>query len=401
VTLENRKGEPMTDETTWEDSRPLAGVRVLDLSRLVAGNMVSHLLADFGADVIKVERPDSGDDLRNWQEDGVEIFWKVYARNKRSICWDLKCETDRSKLLQLVETAQVFIESFVPGKLEEMGLGPDLLFDRNPNLIVVRVSGWGQSGPYRERPGFGTLIEAMSGYAHLNGFPDRPPALPPLATADMIAGLYGAYGVMMALRHVEVQGGQGQVIDLSLFESMFSFVASEAVKYRVSGQVSLRSGNQAMHTAPRNIYPCRDGKFIALSASMQGMCERLLTAIGRPDLIQDPRFRTNEARVQNRNALDQIIQDFLVQRDLAENLRFFEEAQVTVGPVLAMDDLLHHPYMAGRGVVTEFPDPHVGSIPAHAPVPRLSRTPGMLERPAPALDADREAIEADLEESER
>lgn len=386
----------MTTEPVDSAMSPLTGVRVLDLSRLVAGNMVSHMLADYGADVIKIERPGVGDDLRNWREEGVEIFWKAYARNKRSVCWDLKNERDKAMLLDLVRTAHVFMENFVPGKLEELGLGPDVLWAINPQLIIVRVSGWGQTGPYRERPGFGTLIEGMCGYAHLNGFPDKPPALPPLATADMIAGLYGAYAVMLALRHVEMQGGAGQVIDLSLFDAMFSFVVSEAVKHRVSGEVSVRAGNQSQHTAPRNVYRCGDGKFIALSASMQGMCERLLTAIGRPDLIDDPRFRTNEDRVQHRDELDAIIEAFLMQRSLEENLRYLEDAGITAGPVLAMDDLLAHPYMAGRGVVTEFADPELGTIPAHTPVPRLSRTPGQLRAPAPALGAHTAAVEAEL-----
>lgn len=375
---------------------PLAGVRVLDLSRLVAGNMVSHLLADFGADVIKIERPGFGDDLRNWQEAGVEHFWKTYSRNKRSVCWDLKDREHRAKLLQLTATAQVLIENFVPGKLEELGLGPDSLWQASPKLIIVRVSGWGQSGPYRDRPGFGTLIEAMSGYAHLNGFPDKPPALPPLATADMIAGLYGAFGVMAALRHVEIQDGPGQVIDCSLFDSMFSFVASEAIKYQISGEVSIRSGNQSMHTAPRNVYRCQDGKFLALSASMQTMCERLLMAIGRPELVQDPRFRTNADRVRHRDELDQIIQTFIETRTLAENLAFFEAAQITVGPVLAMDELLRHPYVAGRQVLTDFADPDLDTISAHTPIPRLSFTPGQLRSPAPALGAHTAEIEAEL-----
>ena len=386
----------MSEDQMDSQTGPLSNVRVVDLSRLVAGNMVSHMLADFGADVIKIERPGSGDDLRNWREEGVEVFWKTYSRNKRSVCWDLKRDADKDKLLQMVKTAHVFIENFVPGKLEELGLGPDVLFAANPRLIIVRVSGWGQTGPYRKRPGFGTLIEGMSGYAHLNGFPDKPPTLPPLATADMIAGLYGAYAVMMALRHVEIQSGRGQVIDLSLFDSMFSFVASEAVKYRVSGQVSMRSGNQAPHTAPRNIYRCSDGKFIAMSASMQGMYERLMKAMRRPQLVDDPRFRTNEDRVHHRDELDGIIQDFMAQRSLDDNLRFFEDAGVTVGPVLAMDDLLAHPYIEGRQVVTEFDDPEVGTIPAHTPVPRLSRTPGTLNTPAPALGAHTEEIEAEL-----
>ncbi len=380
---------------------PLDGVRVVDLSRLVAGNMVSHMLADYGADVIKIERPGVGDDLRNWREEGVEIFWKAYSRNKRSVAWDLKSKEDKTKLIQLVKTADVFIENFVPGKLEEFGLGPDVLLEANPKLIIVRVSGWGQTGPYRERPGFGTLIEGMSGYAHLNGFPDKPPALPPLATADMIAGLYGAYAVMVALRHVEMQEGAGQVIDLSLFDAMFSFVASEAVKYRVSGQVSMRAGNQAPHTAPRNVYRCGDGKFIALSASMQRMCETLFKAMDRPELIDDPRFCTNEERVKHRDELDEIIEAFMMERSLEENLRHFEAANVTVGPVLAMDDLLSHPYLEGRQVVTEFADADVESIPAHTPVPRLSATPGMLNTPAPVLGAHTEEVEAELNQGKK
>ncbi len=378
----------------------LEGIRVLDLSRLVAGNMVSHMLADFGADVIKIERPGYGDDLRNWREDNVEIFWKVYARNKRSVCWDLKSEEDKAKLFQLASTAQVFIENFVPGKLEELGLGPDVLLKLNPNLIIVRVSGWGQTGPYREKPGFGTLVEGMSGYAHLNGFPDKPPALPPLATADMIAGLYGAFAVMAALRDIEIHSGSGQIVDLSLFESIFSFVASEAVKQRVSGKVSMRSGNQSMHTSPRNVYPCQDGKFIALSASMQSMCERLLEAIGRKELIDDPRFRTNDSRVKNRDELDEIIGDFISQRDLEDNLSFFESAQVTVGPVLDMGALLNHPYIAGRQILQEFEDPDIDSIPAHEPVPRLSKTPGRIVSPAPSLGEHTTQLEEELKRGE-
>ncbi len=375
----------------------MKGVRVLDLSRLVAGNLASLLMADFGADVIKIERPGVGDDLRNWREDGIEIFWKTYARNKRSVCWDLNEETDRKKLFLLIETAQVFIENFVPGKLEEFGMGPDVLFRLNPNLIILRISGWGQTGPLRNKPGFGTLVEGMSGFAHLNGFPDRPPALPPIATADMITGLYGAYAVMLALRNVETHSGKGQVIDLSLFESLFSFVASEAVKHRVSGKISMRSGSRSTHTAPRNVYACQDGKFMALSGSMQSMCEQLLTAIGRPELIHDPRFRSNDDRVQNHDALDEIIGAFIEKRSLKENLRFFETANVTVGPVLAMDDLLQHPYLKGRRVVTEFADPDVGSIPAHVPVPRMSETPGSLINPAPPLGAHNQEIEYELD----
>ena len=246
---------------------PLEGIRVLDLTRLVAGNVATVTLADFGADVIKVEHPDRGDDLRRWSEGGVETWWKVYGRNKRSLALDLKDPDSALALKRLVETAQVLVESFVPGKLEELALGPDDLHEINPGLVIVRISGWGQTGPYRHKPGFGTLVEAMTGFAQLNGFPDKPPALPPLAMADMYAGLYAAFGTLAALRVVEA-GGHGQVADVSLFESMYSTLASEAVKFAATGERSERQGNQAVNTAPRNVYACADGRYVALSPSV-------------------------------------------------------------------------------------------------------------------------------------
>ncbi len=381
-----------TSATPQAETHPLDGVRVLDLSRLVAGNMLSFLLADFGADVIKIERPGSGDDLRQWQEQGVEIYWKVYARNKRSLALDLKNEEALANLRTLVSSAQILIENFVPGKLEAMGLGPDRLLELNPKLIIVRVTGWGQTGRYRERPGFGTLVEAMSGYAHLNGFPDKPPALPPLATADMIAGLYGAFGVMAALRAIEQKGQPGQVIDLSLFESMFSFVAAEALKHRVTGQVSERSGNQSSHTAPRNVYETADGRFLALSGSMQAAFERITRAIKRSDLITDPRFRTNSDRVANRDALDGVIGGFISKHSLAELMALFDREGVTAAPIATVADLMTHEYVQSRGILSECPDRDLGSAPHSVPVPRLSRTPGTIRREAPSLGEDTEAI---------
>jgi len=224
-----------------ENSRgPLDGVRILDLSRLVAGNMVTHVLADHGADVIKVEHPQKGDDLRSWRVEGVEIYWKVYSRNKRSMALDIKTDEGKDILLRLAETADVVVENFVPGTLERWGLGPDVLHGRNPGLVILRISGWGQTGPYAKRPGFGTLVEAMSGYAHLNGYPDRPPVLPPLAMADMVAGLYGSSAVLAALRHTVRGEKGGQVIDLSLFEPIFSMIGAEAAQYRLTGVPSNR-----------------------------------------------------------------------------------------------------------------------------------------------------------------
>ena len=373
---------------------PLAGVRVLDLSRLVAGNMLSLYLADFGADVIKVERKE-GDDLRRWREGGHEIYWKVYGRNKRSLVLDLKSAEGLEHLKKLVRHSQILIENFVPGGLEKMGLAPDALLAINPALVIARISGWGQTGPYSHKPGFGTLIEAMSGFAYLNGFPDRPPALPPLALADMIAGVYGAAGVLTALRVAE-RDGRGQVIDLSLFEPIFSFIASEAAKTRLTGSATLRSGNQSTHTAPRNVYATGDGGYVAMSGSMQSMAMRILDTIGRPELKDDPRFATNEGRVAHRDLLDAIIGGFIAARSTGENLALFEAAGVTVGPVCSMADLLEHPYTQGREVIVEVEDADMGSLPMHNIVPRLTVSPGGFRRAAPGLGEHTAEILAEL-----
>jgi crotonobetainyl-CoA:carnitine CoA-transferase CaiB-like acyl-CoA transferase len=377
-----------------DTSGPLAGVRVLDLSRLVAGNMLSLYLADFGADVIKVERKE-GDDLRRWRESGHEIYWKVYGRNKRSLVLDLNSAEGLAQLKKLVRYSQIVVENFVPGGLEKMGLAPEVLLAENPALVIARISGWGQTGPYRQKPGFGTLIEAMSGFAHLNGFPDRPPVLPPLALADMIAGVYGAAGVLTALRVAEREG-RGQVIDLSLFEPIFSFIASEAAKTRLTGVATLRSGNQSTHTAPRNVYVTSDGGYVALSGSMQSMAMRILDTIGRPELKVDPRFATNEGRVAHRDLLDAIIGGFIAARSTDENLALFEAAGVTVGPVCSMADLLDHPYTKGRDVIVEVEDGAMGSLPMHNIVPRLVGSPGGFRRPAPALGEHTDEILAEL-----
>lgn len=378
---------------------PLSDIRVLDLSRLVAGNMLSLLLADFGADVIKVEREGKGDDLRNWREGGQSIYWKVYGRNKRSVTLDLKSADGLSVLKRLVRFSDVLVENFVPGGLEKMGLAPEILLEINPALVIVRVSGWGQTGPYRERPGFGTLVEAMSGYAYLNGFADKPPVLPPLALADMIAGVYGATGVLTALRVAE-RTGRGQVVDLSLFEPIFSFISSEVLKYRLTGEPTLRSGNQSSHTSPRNVYRCSDGKHVAMSGSMQSMAERIFDAIGRPDLKSDPKFATNDARVENRDELDMIIGDFIERRTQQESLELFEQAKVTVGPVCSVADLVEHPYIKLREVLVKTQDDEIGEIEMHNVVPRLSETPGALRRPAPSVGEHTRDVMRELEEFE-
>lgn len=374
---------------------PLNGVRVIDLSRLVAGNMLSLYLADFGADVIKVERAGKGDDLRNWRESGQPVYWKVYGRNKRSIELDLKSEEGMTQLKKLLKTAHILIENFVPGGLEKMGLAPEVLHALNPALVIARVSGWGQTGPYSHKPGFGTLVEAMSGYAYLNGFPDKPPALPPLAMADMVAGIYGAAGVLTALRVAE-KDGVGQVVDLSLFEPIFSLISSEVAKYQLSGVPTLRSGNQSTHTAPRNVYQSSDGKHIAVSGSMQSMAMKIFDTIGHPELKTDPRFVDNDARVRHKDELDAIIQDYIGQHTQDDNLQVFEAAGVTAGPVCSVADLVDHPFVLGREAIVHMEDTDVGTMPMHNVIPRLSKSPGGFMRPAPMLGEHTAQILAEI-----
>jgi len=376
---------------------PLKDVRVLDLSRLVAGNMLTLFLADFGADVIKIERDGKGDDLRNWREADEPIYWKVYGRNKRSVVLDLKSDEGLSVLKRLVRHSDVLVENFVPGGLEKMGLAPELLLELNPRLVIVRVSGWGQTGPYSRKPGFGTLVEAMSGFAYLNGYADKPPVLPPLALADMIAGIYGAAGVMTALRVAEKEG-KGQVVDLSLFEPIFSFISSEALKFQLVGEPTLRSGNQSSHTAPRNVYLCSDGKYVAMSGSMQSMAMRIFDTIGRPELKTHEKFRDNDARVKHRDELDEIIGAFIAQRTQQENLAIFEAAGVTVGPVCSVADLVDHPYVVGREAVVSVEDTDLGHITTHNIIPRLSATPGGFRRPAPKLGEHTAQVLQELEQ---
>lgn len=369
----------------FEDGRntPLAGLRVLDLTRLAAGNMLTHMMADFGADVIKVERPGVGDDLRRFGTH--EAWWKAYSRSKRSLTLNLRSDDGRDILMNLVETADVFVENFVPGTLEKWGIGPDVLTTRNPALVIARVSGWGQTGPYAQRPGFGSLIEGMSGFAAMTGFADREPLLPPLALADMIAGLAGFGAVLAALRAREQGQARGQVVDLSLFEPLFSILGPAATAYAADGSVPKRSGNWGDVAAPRNVYRCADGGHVAMSATMQSMWEKLAEAIGRPELVDDPRFLTNPDRVRNRAELEEIVGRFFAGRTVAENLSHFEDRGVTVGPICDIRDLMEHPFVQGREVIETYGDPDFGELPMHAPFPRLSDTPATVRAPAPAL----------------
>ncbi len=363
---------------------PLEGVRVLDLSRLVAGNTLTQVLGDFGAEVIKVEPPE-GDTLRAWNVEGVATNWKLYARNKKSLALDLRRPEAIDLVKRLAANSAVFVESFRPGTLEAMGLAPETLLAANPKLVVVRISGWGQDGPYRRRPGFGTLIEGMSGFASMNGFADREPVLPPMYLADTMAGLYGSTAVMIALREVEARGGKGQVIDLPLLDPLFAVLGPQAANYRITGRVKPRTGSRSTNAAPRNAYRCKDGRYVGLSASTQKMTERLFRAIGRADLVDDPRYRTNAERVKRTEELDAIIGSFVAERTQAENVAFFEAAEVTIGPIYDISQIVEDPHVLARELVADYPDDEMGAFPMHHVVPRLSGTPGSVRTPAPRL----------------
>src|SRR5688572_8769414 len=340
----------------------LEGVRVLDLSRLVAGNQLTQVLGDYGAEVIKVEPP-AGDTLRAWQVQGVQTNWKIYARNKKSLGLELRKKEACELLLRLVPTASVFVESFRPGTLEKMGLGPEVLLEKNPKLIIVRISGFGQDGPYRRRPGFGTLVEGMSGFASFNGFGDREPVLPPMYLADTLAGLYGSTAVMVALREVEQKGGKGQVIDLPLLDPMFAVLGPQAANYRLTGKVKPRTGSRSTNAAPRNVYRCKDGHYVCLSASIQKMAERVLASIGRAELNDDPRYRTNEERVKHAEELDAIIGAFIAERTQAENVAFFEKAEVTIGPIYDISQAIDDPHIVERELLADYPDADMDAFP--------------------------------------
>ncbi len=371
---------------------PLENIKILDLSRLAAGNMVSHMFADFGADVVKIEKPGKGDDLRNWKINGISHWWAVYSRNKRSISIDLKKDEGLDLLKELVKTADVFIENFVPGTLEKWGIGPEQLNELNKNLIILRISGWGQTGIFKNAPGFGSLVEGMSGFAAMTGEEKQAPLLPPLALADMVAGLTGFGAILMAIVASKKNNTGGQVIDLSLFEPFFSILGPWAASYKISGKVPARIGNRSNVAAPRGIYKTKDNKYVSLSASMQSMWEKLALTIGSSELIKDPRFLTNSDRLNNQDDLDKPISKFIKKYNRDEVLNIFSKEGITVGPVLDISEITEHPYIHDREVLIDHYNEEYGNILMHQAFPRLSKTPGKIRNSAPSLGNDTDAV---------
>lgn len=356
----------------------LDGVRVLDCGMLFAGPLAATMLADFGADVIKVEHP-RGDPLRNlgWQKDGVSLWWAYLNRNKRYVSLNLSRPQGASLLKELVRDADVLVESFRPGRMEAWGIGYEQLRSVNRDLVMLRTTGFGQTGPYKDRPGFGTVAEAMSGYAYTHGFPDGPPSLPSFALGDGVSGLYGAIATLAALRHRET-GGSGQFIDVSLIEPLFAFLGPQALAYDQLGLVPERSGNATSWTSPRNAFLTRDRKWVALSASSQSVAERLIRLVGRGDLIAEGWFADHEGRAAHTAELDEIIGGWIGQRTLAEVMASFEDAQAAVGPVYSIADIFEDAYFQAREAIISVEHPQLGMVRTANVRPILSATPGRV-----------------------
>ncbi len=368
----------------------LQGVVVLDVASHAAGPHAARYLADFGADVIKVERP-TGDPMRRigWQApDGDSYFWKVVGRNKRCVSLDLNSDDGNRRFLQLVHSADILVENLRPGGLERLGLGPDQLLTVRPELVVLRVSGYGQTGPYAGLPGFATAAEGIGGYAGISGESGGRPLLPPLPIADEAAGLAGAFAAMVALRHAE-RTGEGQVVDVNLADVMVQLLGPLVAVYAHEGVLQQRNGSSLPYTAPRGTYPCRDGRWLALSASSDGVASRLLALLG---LTGDPRFASGADRLANAEDLDRILTDWALSRDQADALQQLRDADVVVAPVYTVADIVHDPHFQARGTVTT-----VGDTVMQGLLAELSRTPGHLQFAGRPVAADQQLLDLNQE----
>lgn len=376
---------------------PLQGLRVLDLATIFAGPLIATVLGDFGADVIKIEHP-RGDPLRGhgYQKDGVPLWWKVVGRNKRTITLDLSRPEGQALLRRLAADADVLVENFRPGTLERWNLPPDRLLELNPRLIIVRTTGFGQFGPYAGRPAFGTLIESMSGFAHITGDPDGPPTLPPFGLADGIAGLAGVGAVMLALYHRDARGGTGQVIDLAILEPILTVLGAQPTIYDQLGIIQGRTGNRSINNAPRNTYRTRDGRWVAISTSAQSIAERAVRLVGRPDFVAEPWFATGTGRAEHADELDAAVGAWVAARDRDEVLRAFEAADAAVAPVYDVADLVADPQVRVLGSIVELPDEDLGRVKMQNVMFRMLATPGRIRWPGRRLGQDNDAVYGEL-----
>lgn len=377
---------------------PLRGIRVLELGSLIAGPYASALLAQFGAEVIKIESPDEGDPLRSWRKvhNGTSLWWYSQSRNKKSVTLDLRSETARDIVHRLVAGCDIVIENFRPGTLEKWGIGWEHLFKVNPKLIMVRISGYGQTGPYRERPGFAAIAECMGGLRYTSGFSDRPPVRVGVSIGDTLASLYGTIGALIAMHHLKVNGGTGQFIDVALYESVFAVMESLVPEYQMLGYVRERTGAALPGISPSNTYVCSDGHYVAIAGNGNGIFKRLMYAIGRDDLGQDSTLATNEGRVVNNDMLDGAISAWAKRHQLQQVLDILEAAAVPSGRVYTVADIVTDPHYKAREMIERHRLPQGEAIDLPGIVPKLSATPGKTNWLGPELGAHTEEVLASI-----
>lgn len=368
-------------------SLPLTGLRVIELGQLIAGPFASKILAEFGADVIKVEPPAGGDPLRGWRliHEGTSVWWAAHARNKRSLTLDLRTPEGQDVVRQLAQDADILIENFRPGAMEKWGLGFKDLHALNPKLIMLRVSGYGQSGPYRDRPGFGVIGEAMGGLRYLSGEPGRPPVRVGVSIGDTLSGLHGVIGVMMALRHREQQGGLGQEVDVALYESVFNMMESLLPEYSKFGAVRQPSGASMPGIVPTNAYLCKDGRYALIAGNGDSIYKRLMESVGRSDLATAPELANNVGRAANAERIDRAISDFTAQHNLEAVLDLMNQAGVPAGKSYDAADIANDPHYQARDMILEAKLPDGSTVHVPGIVPKLSATPGQINREAPTL----------------
>ncbi|WP_181309643.1 CaiB/BaiF CoA transferase family protein [Nocardioides campestrisoli] len=373
---------------------PLTGVRVLDASTILAGPLACQVLGDFGADVIKVEHPVAGDGMRGHgpSKDGVPIWWKEVSRNKRTIGLSLKDPDGADIFRALAAQADVVVENFRPGTLERWGLGPDVLHEFNPGLVLLRITGFGQVGPYASRAGFGTLAEAMSGFAHLTGPADGPPTLPAFGLADSIAGIAASSAVSMALFARERNGGQGQVIDLNLLDPIMTAVGPGPSVYQQTGEVGMRHGNRSTNNAPRNAYRTEDDHWVAISTSAQAIAERVMHLVGHPEVIAEPWFATGHSRAAHADELDEMVGSWIAARSREEVVAAFTEAGAAIAPIYSARDLVEDPHVRETQMLVEVEDDDLGPVLQHNVMWRMSGTPGGIRFPGRALGQDTDEV---------
>ncbi len=377
---------------------PLTGIRVVDASTILAGPLACQILGDFGAEVIKIEHPKAGDGMRGHGPslDGTPIWWSEISRNKRTVGLSLSTPDGADLFRRLVATADVVVENFRPGTLERWGLAPETLHELNPGLVLVRVTGFGQTGPYAARAGFGTLAEAMSGFAHLTGEADGPPTLPAFGLADSICGIAASSAVSMALLERERNGGRGQVIDMSLLEPIMAAVGPGPSVYGLTGEVGMRHGNRSTNNSPRNTYETSDGHWVAVSTSAQAIAERVLTLVGHPEVIDEPWFAAGSTRAQHADLLDGYVGGWIAERTRDEVVAAFTEAGAAVAPVYSARDLVEDEHVRATEMLTPVDDPALGEVLHHNVMWRMSETPGRIRFPGRPIGADTDDVLTEL-----